>query len=288
MKKTTTVFNVIMFLFFLFCSTAYAESKILDVATGKIISFANMIRVFQNVPCVFVGDDIDVSDHQIAQLEVLTVLNDKTEKLAVGAEMFRSDSQYILDQWSNNELGKKRFIDEFNTNWDDWDRYRRLFEYSRNNGIKLIGLNVSRDLLIQVEMDGFNSLTSDQLGNMEEISCTVEPSYQDVIRRVRMYKGSTNNQQSFLHFCEAKILGDNVMAKNIAQFHKKNPDHLLIVLAGNNHCWKHGIPSRIAQQSKMKTKVVLLEAQGRVNRNTVTLEEADYLWLDNGKTGWWR
>lgn len=285
--KKIAVFNLILLSFLLFCSYAFAESHILDVSSGKIIPFSDMIKELQNAHYVFIGDDIDVSDHQLAQLEVITVLNEKKEKLAVGIEMFRSDSQYILDQWIANEISKRRFVDEFSSNWDDWPRYRRLFQYIRDNNIKLVGLNASRDILIQVEVDGFDSLTPSQLGSLEGITCDIEPDYQDVMRRMRMYKDPLK-PQSFLHFCEAKILADNVMAKNLALFHKKHPDHIIIVLAGNNHCWKHGIPSRIDQRSEMKAKVLLLEAPGRVNRNTITPEEADYLWLDYGKTGWWR
>lgn len=287
MKKIAT-FSWVLSALLLTSSLAFAESKILDVPSGKIIPFSEMIQGLQNANCIFLGDDITVSEHQIAQMAILKAIYEKNKNLAVGVEMFRNESQYILDQWSTQEIKKRRFVDEFNSNWGEWDRYKKLFQFVRDNRIKLAGLNISRDILLQVESKGFDSLSAEQLGGLEEgIICDVVPSYQEVMRRMNLYKGMLQ-EQSFKNYCEMKILGDIMMARNLMKFHNKNSDLTMIVLAGNSHSWKHGIPSRINSEAKKNSKTILFEAEGRVNRNTVTAAEADYLWLDYGATGWRR
>ena len=132
------------------------------------------------------------------------------------------------------------------------------------------------------------ALLQGRLGGLDEgIICDVVPSYQDVMRRMHLYKGMLQ-EQSFKNYCEMKILGDIMMAKNLMEFHNKNSALTMIVLAGNSHSWKHGIPSRINSQAGNNSKTILFEAEGRVNRNTVTAAEADYLWLDYGPLGWRR
>jgi uncharacterized iron-regulated protein len=287
MKKIAAL-SLILSALLLTCSMAFAESKILDVSSGKIIPFSEMIQGLQKANYIFLGDDITVNEHQIAQMAILKAIHEKNKKLAVGVEVFRSESQYVLDQWSTQDINKRRFVDEFNSNWGEWDRYSPLFQYIRNNRIKLAGLNISRDILIQVKSEGFDSLSPDQLGGLDEgITCDVVPSYQDVMRRMNLYKGMLQ-VQSFKNYCEMKILGDIMMAKNLVKFHNKHPDLTVLVLAGNNHSWKHGIPSRLMNQTNMNSKIILFEAEGRVTRNTITAAEADYLWLDYGAIGWRR
>lgn len=285
MKKFATL-CLIFSAMLLTCSIAFAEPKILDVASGKTINFPEMIEKLQVQKIIFLGDDITVNEHQIAQMEILKSLYERNNKMAVGVEAFRFETQYILDQWSNQEIKKRRFADEFDANWGEWDRYSKLFQYVRDNKIKLVGLNISRDILIQVETKGFDSLTPSQLGGLGEgIICDVEPGYQDVMRRMNLYKGMLQ-VQSFKNYCEMKILGDIMMAQNLMRFHDKNPDLSLIVLAGNTHSWKHGIPSRIKNLAGIESNVILFEAEGRVTRNTITVAEADYLWLDYGAANW--
>jgi uncharacterized iron-regulated protein len=287
MKKLAAL-GLIMSTLLLTCSIAFAESKILDMSSGKIVSFSEMIQVLQKVNLIFLGDDITVNEHQLAQMEILKAIYEKNKKLAIGVEMFRTESQYILDQWSANEIKKRRFVDEFNSNWGEWNRYNKLFQYVRDNNIKLAGLNISRDILIQVELKGFDSLSPSQLGGLDEgIICDVVPNYQDVMRRMKLYKGMLK-EQSFKNYCEMKILGDIMIANNLVRFHNKHPDLTMIVLAGNTHSWKHGIPSRTDGQVGTNSKTILFEAEGRVTRDTVTTAETDYLWLDYGPTGWRR
>lgn len=285
MKKIATLSLILPILLFT-CSPVSAEPKILDIASGKTITFSAMIQGLQESNCIFLGDDITVNEHPIAQMQILKAMHEKNKNLAVGVEVFRSESQYILDQWSTQEIKKRRFVDEFNSNWGEWDRYSKLFQYVRDNRIKLAGINISRDILIQVELQGFDSLSASQLGDLDEgITCHVDPSYQEVMRRMHLYKGMLQ-KQTFKNYCEMKILGDIMMAKNLVDFHNKHPDLTMIVLAGNTHSWKHGIPRRINKQSKMHTKTILFEAEGRVTRDSITANDADYLWLDYGATGW--
>ena len=85
--------------------------------------------------------------------------------------------------------------------------------------------------------------------------------------------------KQFVYFCEAQIVWDAAMASNLLAFLKDNPNHTVVVLAGNGHAWRPGIPEQITRQAPISYRIVLPAVPGRLDTNTVTLEDADYLWL---------
>ncbi len=119
------------------------------------------------------------------------------------------------------------------------------------------------------------------LGNVQ---CVVTPLYGSYIRQA--LGGHGGHGDNFLHFCEAQLLWDTVMARNLIEFLQDNPDYRVVVLAGSGHAWKFGIPTQMLEQADISYRVLLPEVSSRVDRNSVTREITDYLWLDEGEDGW--
>jgi uncharacterized iron-regulated protein len=69
------------------------------------------------------------------------------------------------------------------------------------------------------------------------------------------------------------------MALNLLRYLEKNPEMTIVVLAGSGHAWKRGIAEQIRRRSSRTYKVVLPEIPGRLDRNRVSSDDADYLWL---------
>ena len=53
---------------------------------------------------------------------------------------------------------------------------------------------------------------------------------------------------NFTNFCEAQLVWDKAMAVHALGYVKKNPDRIMVLLAGTGHAWKKGIPERIKEQ----------------------------------------
>ena len=73
--------------------------------------------------------------------------------------------------------------------------------------------------------------------------------------------------------------GDKSMAWHLVRFLKANPEHTVVVLAGNGHAWKRGIPEQIRRRSSHAYRVILPEEPGRLQRGGVLADDLDYLWL---------
>lgn len=233
---------------------------------------------------VFLGELHDNVNHHQAQLSIIKALQATGKPLAIGLEMFRSDSQASLDEWSDGEMALAEFLPIYKSNWSMWQEYEEIFLYSRAQKIKLVGLNIQRELTGKVARDGFKSLTKEQRQSLGNVQCQVDPEYADYMRKA--IGGHGGHGMKYLFFCEAQLLWDTLMAKNLAAFIESNPDYLVVVLAGNAHAWKYGIPRQLREQADLTYRVVLPEVFGRIDRLNVDKDVADYLWLDVDENGW--
>jgi uncharacterized iron-regulated protein len=192
--------------------------------------------------------------------------------------MFRAESQPALNQWVAGQMGLETFLGIYYDNWSfPWFYYQGILEYARDHGIPLVGLNVPRDLIRQVARNGFASLTPEQLGELPVVRCEVDASYESFIRQALGKHGE--HGRTFLNFCEAQLVWDTAMAVHLKAFLDENPDHTVVVIAGSGHAWKRGIPEQVAQLGPTPTRVIVPEIPERLERASVSTNDADYLWM---------
>ena len=153
--------------------------------------------------------------------------------------------------------------------------YRDIFVYARDNRIPLLGLNIERDVVSQVARDGFASLTDQQRQRLPLAACNVSEKYRDFMRRT--LSGHPHEGTAFENFCEAQILWDVSMAVTLSEHLASHPRRTVVVLAGNGHSWKHGIPEQLTRLGYDDSRVLLPEVPGRIDRQHSSADEADYL-----------
>ncbi len=283
MDISQRLFRFIVFFAILVSSSPFLTScgrqgQILRVSDRKEVSFSNIVDDLKDARLVLMGELHNRKSHHNAQLKVIRALNNAGIALAVGLEMFRSDHDMDLRRWINGNLDEEVFQRIYYDNWGfPWGLYREILLYLRDNRIPTIGLNISQKITQQVAQQGFASLTEEQIDELPEVSCDVDRPYEDFIRRalgLHAHEG-----MSFTHFCEAQLLWDSVMAWKILRFLQQNPEYMLVVLAGNGHAWRRGIPDQVQRRLEVPYRVILPEIPDRLERENVSLEDADYLWL---------
>ncbi len=252
---------------------------------GKIeISLDELLDDLRRVQVVFIGEFHDHSGHHNAQLSIIEALGKDQKPLAIGLEMFRRDSQETLDLWTNSNLPLTDFLPIYNDNWSLWEKYQEIFLHARDQKVKMLGLNIPRSITRKVLRDGFKSLPAEQRQMLGNVQCVVSPAYRDFIRQALGGYGGHGDQ--YLHFCEAQLLWDTMMARNLVEFLSENPDYRVVVLAGSGHAWKFGIPRQMLEEAEISYRVLLPEVLGRVDRESAAKQITDYLWLDVGEDGW--
>jgi uncharacterized iron-regulated protein len=283
MRNFILVIFVALFTVFL-PATTQAHPHIIDVAEKTEITPQALLEDLRRAQVVFLGEFHDHVGHHRAQLTIIDALDDDERPLAIGLEMFRKDSQETLDLWTANDLPFLEFLSVYKDNWSRWEEYREIFMHARDEEVKMLGLNIPRSITSKVLRVGFQALPEEERQMLGNVQCVVTPAYSDYIRQA--LGGYGGHGEQYLHFCEAQLLWDTMMARNLVEFLQKNPDYRVVVLAGSGHAWKFGIPTQMLEQADISYRVLLPEVAPRVDRRNVTSDITDYLWLDEGDEGW--
>ena len=263
----------------LFLNHCIGQHRIVRVSDRAEVTMADVMDDLRQVRLVFVGEVHDQEEHHMMQLAIIQGLRDRGVRLAIGLEMFRNDSQTNLDRWTSGKLSEASFEPLYYDNWNfPLKLYRDIFFYARDNQIRMVGLNISREITHQVAQEGFASLSPEQVGELPEVRCDVDATYEDFIRR--SFDMHEHGGMEFIYFCEAQLVWDTVMAWNLLQFLADNPDHVVVVLAGNGHAWKRCIPEQVRRRSKMPYRVILPEPPGSMAPGSISLDDADYIWTN--------
>jgi uncharacterized iron-regulated protein len=281
----TGYFSFLLMFLLSFSVQAFAHPHLLRLADRQVIGFTEMLDDLKSAEVVLIGELHNHAGHHQAQLEVIRALHEAGLDIAVGLEMFRADQQHELNRWNAGELDEESFLPIYKDNWSMWPLYREIFTGARDAGIPLIVLNTSRELTKQVASGGMASLPEGARESLGPIPCVVDPDYMQFIRQAMGGHGGMGT--SFLYFCEAQLLWDVVMARNLTDYRREYPGRRMVVLAGSGHSWKYGIPSRLTE-SGLSYRVILPEMPGRLDRRTARFEDADYLWLNEGEGSWER
>jgi len=256
-----------------------AFNAVLRVSDGKIITFSQMMDDVKKAGIVFVGEVHDDSEHHRLELAIIRAFHESDTPMAIGLEMFRADSQDVLDSWVRGKLTVEQFMPAYYDNWRlPWHLYHDIYWYARDHEIRLVGLNIPYRLAEKVGRQGFASLTEQEKKRLPPgISCTVDRTYREFIKKA--YAGHSAGDRPFENFCEAQMVWDKSMAWHLAQYLKQNPNTTVVVLAGVGHAWKRGIPEQATTESRFTYRVILPLVTGQIDKKTVTLQDADYVVL---------
>lgn len=280
MKKTFLWIAIFLFQVCFLSSACAGQKTVYRVKDRQIIEYEQMLDDLRNAGVIFVGEVHDREDDHQAELAVIKALRDRKVPVAVGFEMFTYESQDALDKWTGGSLPVEAFVPIYYKNWNfPWKLYGDILLYLRDNRIPAIGLNVPAEISRKVSASGFASLTQEELKKLPaDVGCVVNEQYMQFIRRAYAMQGHGGKQFQF--FCEAQLLWNQAMAHNIVEYLKKNPGMKMVVLTGNGHAWKKGIPEQVRTISEgTQFRVVLHQMPGYIDPKAVAPDDADYILL---------
>ncbi len=276
--------NVLLMLLIILPAGVMAAEKpssfrLYDLEEKNILPLSDALPELKQSRVILVGESHTAEHHHRGQLAVIQALREAGIPVAIGMEMFRAESQPELDLWIAGTKEPTTFIRVYYDNWNyPWPLYADILEYARKHRIPTIGLNVSRELTRQVANAGFASLTPEQKGLLpEEVVCRVDEKYMRFIQRA--YGVHAHGKLNFGHFCEAQLVWDKAMAIHAIRYLKAHPDTVMVILTGNGHAWKLGIPEQIRTREEFPTTVILPQIPGHIDPDTVNVQDADYLMI---------
>ena len=128
---------------------------------GKAVKFGKMVDAMQDADIVFFGElHNNPMDHWL-QLELTKELYAaKGKNLVIGAEMFETDNQLLIDEYFNGDIKQANFEKEVRL-WDNYKTdYKPLFEFAKDSGLRFVATNIPRRYAAVVNNKGFEGLDS--------------------------------------------------------------------------------------------------------------------------------
>jgi uncharacterized iron-regulated protein len=157
MKKYLLILLVLFFVF-----TAFKTQKpayLLFNEKGKKVKYDKMLDQLKDADIVLFGELHNNSIAHWLQLELTKDLYElKDSNLVLGAEMFESDNQLILDEYFSGLISQTRFEAEVRL-WNNYKTdYKPLVEFARENNLRFVATNVPRRYASLVNSKGFEGL----------------------------------------------------------------------------------------------------------------------------------
>jgi len=220
---------------------------IIHTRTGHYINQQQLFSSLTPYPLVYVGELHDNPASHRLQLEILKAMQaGHPGKVALGMEMFNSEQQAALNQWVAGELSEKEFLRESRwfENWKtDFELYRELLEFARDQQIPVIGLNVPKALGRKVSMTPLDQLDPETREQLPEMDMS-DPYQRMMIEKIFGAHGAGGAMVE--SFFRRQTLWDEAMAEAVADYMRENPgDHMVIAAGGWHVNYGFGIPRRV-------------------------------------------
>ena len=126
---------------------------------GKPEKYEKMLKELKDADIVLFGESHDNPIAHWLELEVTKDLYDaKKDNLILGAEMFESDNQVMLDEYLNGLISQSSFETEARL-WPNYQTdYKPLVEFARKNKLQFVASNIPRRYASLVNSKGFEGL----------------------------------------------------------------------------------------------------------------------------------
>lgn len=177
---------------------------------GGEADFDKMLKMAEEKSYIFFGEYHNNPISHWLQFELTKALYaTKKGDLILGAEMFESDNQYILDEYLNGLISEKSFSEEVRL-WPNYNTdYKPLVEFAKANKLPFIATNIPRRYASMVYKKGVESLNS--LSDLARSYIVPLNTFQ-FDSTVNCYKELLNSDHGGLNMATAQAIKDATMA----------------------------------------------------------------------------
>ena len=126
---------------------------------GASLTTSQVVAMLRETDVVFFGELHNHPGVHLAQMQLFAALHANNPNLTLSLEQFERDTQPILDQYLDNQIGEEYLISEARA-WDNYkSSYRPLIEYSRKHALPVIAANAPKQMVVCVGRSGLDVLT---------------------------------------------------------------------------------------------------------------------------------
>ncbi|MDY6915411.1 MAG: ChaN family lipoprotein [Candidatus Cloacimonadota bacterium] len=276
MKKFCSLLLLIISFFFL-----KAEYKIYTDSTE--IKLPQLVDKLQAYDVIFFGEIHDDSLLHNIEFQLLKKMFEKDPRLCVSLEMFERDVQHLLNNYLQDQVSEKEFLQKSRP-WPNYQTdYRPLVEFAKQNSLPVLAANVPRRYAALLNKHGKSVLDSLQAAEKEFIADSLVVTEGEYKERFLQTMASNMGLQQVSHIHHkmlesvyaAQCLKDDTMAESIANFIQKNPQTKVIHYNGEFHSDYHLGTAQKLKSMSPELKISVIATQPLSFGSELKLIDAD-------------
>jgi uncharacterized iron-regulated protein len=266
---------------------------ITDTRRGDLITPMELARRLETAQVVYVGEEHTDMAYHIVERRMIEALHDAGREVLIGAEMFPTGAQPVLDRWNQGAISPADFTDKesgWYENWGyRWEYYRDIFVYARDHGIPLFGINLPREVIRAVRAKSFDSLTPEQAKLLQFPVDTTNAEHRTLFRAYfnaddPLHGSGASAAEMLEGLYRAQCAWDAAMGWNAAAAleKRKGKNPVVVILIGGGHvAYGLGSPRQLAAHSTRRIATIMpvpVQDSDGAKVPAVQASYADFLW----------
>ncbi len=188
---------------------------------GEKVSYTDFVKEVSKNDIVLFGEMHNCPvTHWLEKNLAISLLAIHKNKLVLGAEMFESDNQLIMNEFLSNLISEERFEKEMRL-WPNYTTdYKALIDFAKENKLPFIATNIPRRYARIVKKNGLKKTEGILNSQAKEYIAPMPIPYETDSSTVNFFKmmGRMGHHKSNPEFMsQAQAIKDATMAWNIAQ-----------------------------------------------------------------------
>lgn len=260
-----------------FSQISESNYRIFD-SSGKTANSSQIIEAIGKSDVVFLGENHDDAVAHFLQADFFQkIYQDFSGKknIALSLEMFERDTQTILNEYLNDLITEKKFLDDSRP-WNNYQTdYRPLIEFAKQNKLPVIAANAPRRYVNMVSRNGRETLEklSPEAKQWLAPLPYAQPSEQYSKKFTALMGGMGGDNHGINKILDSQALWDATMAFSVSEFLKKQKNGLVVHLNGSFHT-----------ENRLGTAEQLLKLNPKLKILVVTMRyEDDFTKFDKTK-----
>lgn len=202
---------------------------------GKEAAYKDVLNAALSSDIVLFGEQHDNPICHWLELELTKDLySGKKDKLVLGAEMFETDNQLLLDEYLSGTIKEKNFEEEAKL-WKNYKTdYKPLVKFALTNKIPFIGTNIPRryaSLVNKSGLEALDSLSAEAKAFLPPLPIAFDPELKGYKELVKMMAEAGGHDSP--NIAKAQAVKDATMAYSILKNWKQGD--LFIHYNGSYH-----------------------------------------------------
>lgn len=235
--------------------------KVVRVADGRELGFDELVDELVRARAIYVGEHHDSPADHRAELAIVQAIYERDPALVIGLEMFDVRAQQALDDYVRGAIDEAELLERsaYSERWGfDYALLRPLMEWARAHRVRILALNVPREVTRAIARGGLEALSAEQRASIPAELVLEHAAHRAmVLEALAGHPGMTDEQRE--RFYAAQVVWDESMGSEVARaLAAEAGPRRIVVFAGAFHVARGlGIPRTAARRGARPFRVVL-------------------------------